>query len=62
MNQSHNDAEIEERITYGVKSIREKGYTIKSPKSILTFALNKNGNGTGKQETVKQSADGGIYV
>ena len=49
----------EERIKYGIQQIREKGYTIKAPKSILTFALNWNGSANG---SVKQTNDGGMYV
>lgn len=58
--QSSNDAEIEQRITYGITQNRKNGYTIKSPKSIRTFALNY------QQEkpvtNVVQSNDGGMYV
>ena len=49
---SSNFDEAEKRITWAIQEMRKKGYTIKSPKSILTFALNwsdgqpsPNGNG-----------------
>jgi len=49
----------EERIKFAVGKMREGGYTIKSPKSILTFALNWNGSQNGQ---VTKTKDGGMYV
>ena len=41
--QSKDHAEIEERITYAVMTLRKKNYTIASPNSIRVAALNWNG-------------------
>ena len=48
-----------ERIEYAIQEMRTGGYTIKSPKSILTFALNWNGS---KNKQVKVGEGGGVYV
>lgn len=40
INQSSCYEQAETRLTYAILEMRKKGYTIKSPKSLLTFALN----------------------
>jgi hypothetical protein len=52
-------SESEGRIEYAVQKMREGNYTIKTPKSILTFALNWSPSLNGQ---VTKSKDGGMYV
>lgn len=50
--------DAKERIDYAVQQMREKGYTIKSPQSLMTFALNWGG----AESKIAVTTDGGMYV